>query len=199
MDSRSSLPPSFILLDEPTNHLDIRSREHLAAVLADYEGSLVIISHDRFFLDGFVNKVWEVANGKIRQYDGNYSEYEAAKSKEEPAEVRAQTKGIEKIIPANSVLEKERKRKEAEKRNLRYKQLKPLETRLLDVENRLEVLMEENQQLQSDLADSGIYEVEQKDRLMKTMEQQRNLKEEEQALIKEWDELTLSIEKIKKP
>ena len=198
MNSGPSLPPSFILLDEPTNHLDIRSREHLAAVLADYEGSLVIISHDRFFLDGFVNKVWEVANGKIRQYDGNYSEYEAAKSKEEPAEVRAQTKGIEKIIPANSVLEKERKRKEAEKRNLRYKQLKPLETRLLEVENRLEVLMEENQQLQSDLADSGIYEAEQKERLMKTMEQQRNLKEEEQDSMKEWDELTRSIEKINK-
>ena len=55
-----SAPPSLILLDEPTNHLDIRSREHLAAVLADYEGSLVIISHDRFFLDGFVNRVWDI-------------------------------------------------------------------------------------------------------------------------------------------
>ena len=95
-------------------------------------------------------------------------------------------------------MEKERKRKEAEERNLRYKQLKPLEVRLAKVEDRLEVLMEESEQMQSDLADSGIYETEQKDRLMKTMEQQRNLKEEEQNLMNEWDELTRSIEKINK-
>ncbi len=196
MESESSFPSSFILLDEPTNHLDIRSREHLAAVLADYEGSLVIISHDRFFLDGFINKIWEVVNGKVRQYDGNYSDYEAAKSKEEIARIGQQTKVVEKNIP--SVLEKERKRKEAQERNLRYKKLKPLEVRLIKVESRLEVLMEENQQLQSELAASGIYESEQKDRLMKTMGRQRNLKEEEEGLIKEWDELALSIEKIKK-
>lgn len=198
MDSGSATPPSFILLDEPTNHLDIRSREHLAAVLADYEGSLVIISHDRFFLDGFVNKVWEVADGQVREYDGNYSEYEDAKSKEIPVEEKGKMRGAEKMVPASSTLEKERKRKEAEERNLRYKQLKPLESRLAKVESRLEVLMEENQQLQSNLADSGIYEADQKDRLMNTMEQQRILKEEEETLMKEWDELTLSIEQIQK-
>ena len=196
MESESSFPSSFILLDEPTNHLDIRSRENLAAVLADYEGSLLIISHDRFFLDGFVNKVWEVVNGKVRQYDGNYSDYEAAKSKEELARVGQQIKVVEKKIP--SVLEKERKRKEAQDRNLRYKKLKPLEVRLIEVESRLEILMEENQQLQLDLSDSGIYESEQKDRLIKTMERQRNVKEEEQDLIKEWDKLTRSIEEINK-
>ena len=198
MDSGSATPPSLILLDEPTNHLDIRSREHLAAVLADYEGSLVIISHDRFFLDGFVNKVWEVADGQVREYDGNYSEYEDAKSKEIPVEEKGKMRGAEKMVPASSTLEKERKRKEAEERNLRYKQLKPLESRLAKVESRLEVLMEENQQLQSNLADSGIYEADQKDRLMNTMEQQRILKEEEETLMKEWDELTLSIEQIQK-
>ncbi len=197
-DAEASAPPSCILLDEPTNHLDIRSREHLAAVLADYEGSLVIISHDRFFLDGFVNKVWEVANGKVREYDGNYSEYEDAKLKENPIEEKVLAKGNEKIAPASSSLEKERKRKEAEERNLRYKQLKPLEVRLGKVENRLEVLMSENQQLQSALADSGIYEADQKNRLMKTMEQQRIIKEEEQNLMKEWDELTQSIEEVQK-
>ncbi|MBC8282475.1 MAG: ABC-F family ATP-binding cassette domain-containing protein [Nitrospinae bacterium] len=193
-DADVSAPPSCILLDEPTNHLDIRSREHLAAVLSDYEGSLVIISHDRFFLDGFVNRVWEVANGKVCEYDGNYSEYEQAKLKEEPIEARV--KSTEKTSPANSSLEKERKRKEAEERNLRYKKLKPLEKRLAEVESRLEVLMMENEQLESKLAEPDIYESDQKDRLMKTMEQQRSLKEEEQALMKEWDELTISIEQI---
>ena len=81
---------------------------------------------------------------------------------------------------------------------MRYKSLKPLEARLEEVENRLEILIAENEKLQSELVDSGIYEADQKDRLMKTMEQQRNLNGEEQTLIKEWDELTLSIEEIQK-
>ena len=197
-DAEASAPPSLILLDEPTNHLDIRSREHLAAVLADYEGSLVIISHDRYFLDGFINKVWDICNGKVREYDGNYSEYEDAKSKDELVEEKKQGRRVEKNAQTSSTLEKERKRKEAEERNLRYKSLKPLEARLEEVENRLEILIAENEKLQSELVDSGIYEADQKDRLMKTMEQQRNLNGEEQTLIKEWDELTLSIEEIQK-
>jgi ATP-binding cassette, subfamily F, member 3 len=190
--SDTNAPPSCILLDEPTNHLDMRSREHLAAVLSDYEGSLVIISHDRFFLDGFVNRVWEVADGHAREYNGNYSEYERVKLKEEPLE--QETKASEKSVGTS--IEKERKRQEAEDRNLRYKQLKPLEKRLAVVENRLEVLMAENEQLQSELADSNIYEADQKDRLMKTMEQQRNVRDEERGLMEEWDELNLSIEQI---
>ena len=197
-DAEASAPPSLILLDEPTNHLDIRSREHLAAVLADYEGSLVIISHDRYFLDGFINKVWDICNGKVREYDGNYSEYEDAKSEDELVEEKGQARRVEKNAPTSSTLEKERKRKEAEERNLRYKSLKPLEARLEEVENRLEILIAENEKLQSELANSGIYEADQKGRLMKTMEQQRNLKDEEQTLMKEWDELTLSIEEVQK-
>ena len=192
--SDTNAPPSCILLDEPTNHLDMRSREHLAAVLSDYEGSLVIISHDRFFLDGFVNCVWEVADGHAREYNGNYSEYERAKLKEEPIEQEA--KASERSVGTS--IEKERKRQEAEERNLRYKQLKPLEKRLVEVESRLEILMAENELLQSELADSNIYEADQKDCLMKTMEQQRNVKDEERGLMEEWDDLTLSIEQIKK-
>ena len=193
--SDTNAPPSCILLDEPTNHLDMRSREHLAAVLSDYEGSLVIISHDRFFLDGFVNCVWEVADGHAREYNGNYSEYERAKLKEEPIEQEA--KASERSVGTS--IEKERKRQEAEERNLRYKKLKPLEKRLVEVESRLEILMAENEQLQSELADSNIYETDQKDRLMKTMEQQRNIKDEERGLMEEWDELNLSIEQIQNP
>ena len=192
--SDTNAPPSCILLDEPTNHLDMRSREHLAAVLSDYEGSLVIISHDRFFLDGFVNCVWEVADGHAREYNGNYSEYERAKLKEEPIEQEA--KASERSVGTS--IEKERKRQEAEERNLRYKQLKPLEKRLVEVESRLEILMAENELLQSELADSNIYEADQKDCLMKTMEQQRNVKDEERGLMEEWDDLTLSIEQIQK-
>jgi regulator of replication initiation timing len=81
---------------------------------------------------------------------------------------------------------------------LRYNQLKPLEKRLAEVESRLETLMMENEELHSKLADSLIYEVGQKDRLIATMKQQRDLKKAEQGLMKEWDQLTISIEQIQK-
>ena len=191
--SAAPRPPSLILFDEPTNHLDMRSREHLAAVLADYEGSLVVISHDRFFLDGFINRVWEVEGGYVKDYAGHYSHYEWAKSKEAPI-VDASSSSAKEA--SASKLGKERKRKEAEERNLRYKNLKPLQTRLQKVESRLEVLMQTNETLQTHLADAGIYEADQKGRLLETLEQQNVLKAEEKILIQEWDELMVAIEEI---
>lgn len=189
-------PPSLVLFDEPTNHLDMRSREHLAAVLSDYEGGLVIISHDRFFLDGFINRVWEVEAGEVKDYPGNYSDYEREKSKEvqdvEPTSSSAKE-------PSSSKLNKERKRKEAEERNDRYKNLKPLQIRLAEVESRLEVLMQTKEALQTRLADANIYEANQKSRLMETLDQQNILKAEEKILMQEWDELTVAVEQFKKP
>ena len=193
VSANSSRPPSLILFDEPTNHLDMRSREHLAAVLSDYDGSLVVISHDRFFLDGFINRVWEVDSGGIKEYPGHYSNFEWAKSKEvQDVEVSS---GLARE-PSSSQLNKDRKKKEAEERNQRYKNLKPLQTRLAKVESRLEVLMQTNESLQARLADAGIYEEGEKPRLLKTLEEQTTLKAEEKILMQEWDELTVAIEQI---
>ncbi len=186
-------PPSLILFDEPTNHLDMRSREHLAAVLSDYEGSLVVISHDRFFLDGFINRVWEVEGGAVKEYPGHYSDYEWAKSKEvQDVEVSS---GPGKEL-SSSQLNRERKKKEAEERNQRYKNLKPLQTRLAKVESRLEVLMSTNEALQARFTDVGIYEEDQKTFLLETLQEQKTLKAEEKILMQEWDELTVAIEGI---
>ncbi|MBT5028059.1 MAG: ATP-binding cassette domain-containing protein [Nitrospina sp.] len=192
-NSKSPCPPSLILFDEPTNHLDMRSREHLAAVLADYEGSLVVISHDRFFLDGFINRVWEVEDGSVKDYDGHYSHYEWEKSKEVP---NAKVSSSSTKDASSSKLDKDRKRKEAEERNQRYKNLKPLQTRLQKVESRLEVLMQENDSLHTQLADAGIYEADQKSRLLETLEQENTLKAEEKILMQEWDELTMAVEQL---
>ncbi|MBT3367067.1 MAG: ABC-F family ATP-binding cassette domain-containing protein [Nitrospina sp.] len=194
--NEKSHPPSFILFDEPTNHLDMRSREHLAAVLSDYEGSLVVISHDRFFLDGFINRVWEVEGGVVKDYTGHYSNYEWAKSKE--AEDIVAPSGSTNEI-SSSKLGKEKKRKEAEERNLRYKNLKPLQKRLVEVESRLEGLMQTKEDLQTQLADTGIYEAEQKSRLMETLGKQNTLKAEEKILMEEWDSITVAIEQIENP
>jgi len=186
-------PPSLILFDEPTNHLDMRSREHLAAVLADYEGSLVIISHDRFFLDGFINRVWEVEGGVVKDYPGHYSAYERERANQE---VAVSSKSIKE--PSASKLSKEKKRQQAEERNQRYKNLKPLQIRLEKVESRLEVLMQNNDDLQSQLASARIYEADQKSRLLETLDQQNSLKAEEKILMEEWDELTVAVEQIER-
>jgi ATP-binding cassette subfamily F protein 3 len=66
---------NFLLLDEPTNNLDIVSAEVLEQALADFEGTVLVISHDRYFLDRTVSRIVELAEGQLREYLGGYSEY----------------------------------------------------------------------------------------------------------------------------
>jgi ATP-binding cassette subfamily F protein 3 len=187
-------PAPFLLLDEPTNHLDIRSCEMLAAALTDYEGTLVTISHDRYFLDGIIDRVWEVNAGNVKEYVGSYSDYEWAKARE--AETQA-AKELESAAPektSSSKKDKKRKREEAEARNQRYRQLKPLQDKLKKVEQKLEVIMEQKQAVEIKLADSGLYQEENKSQLKEILEQQKTLAWEEEKLTKEWDLLSEKIE-----
>ncbi len=66
-------PANFLILDEPTNHLDIDAREALENALSEYEGTCLIVSHDRFFLDRVVNRILHVSDGGVKSYQGNYS------------------------------------------------------------------------------------------------------------------------------
>jgi ATP-binding cassette, subfamily F, member 3 len=66
---------NLLIMDEPTNHLDMRSKEMLIDSLENYDGTLLIVSHDRYFLDSLVNKVVEIRNGGIQVYLGTYAEY----------------------------------------------------------------------------------------------------------------------------
>ena len=70
---------NLLLMDEPTNHLDMESKDTLEEALKAYEGSLVTVSHDRWFLDQVVNRIWEVNEGKVTVYYGNYTDYVRAK------------------------------------------------------------------------------------------------------------------------
>jgi ATP-binding cassette subfamily F protein 3 len=82
-------PPNLILLDEPTSHLDIPSRDILVEALEEYDGSLVMISHDRHFLSALANRVVEVGAGGIRSFLGDYGDYAAKKAQEERDRMRA--------------------------------------------------------------------------------------------------------------
>ncbi|MBL0341910.1 MAG: ABC-F family ATP-binding cassette domain-containing protein [Bacteroidetes bacterium] len=99
--------PDLLLLDEPTNHLDLPSIEWMEEYLDSYEGTVVIVSHDRFFLDRVVNKIAEISDTKITTYPGNYSFYMEAKSlseelqhnqfKNQEKQIREQEKFIERF------------------------------------------------------------------------------------------------------
>lgn len=73
--------PDLLLLDEPTNHLDIEATEWLENYFANYKGAMVLVSHDRYFLDKTVEKIWELEQGKLRHYQGNYTHYLEQKEK----------------------------------------------------------------------------------------------------------------------
>ena len=81
--------PNLLLLDEPTNNLDIHSSEALETALEDFEGALVVISHDRYFLDRVVDQVAELKDGALREFPGGYTDYLAAKEKAEKQRVNA--------------------------------------------------------------------------------------------------------------
>jgi len=100
-------PSNFMLLDEPTNHLDMRAKDVLLAALQDYHGTVVFVSHDRYFLDKLATRVIEVENGKINVYPGNYEDYmwrkasaaapePAPENNCEPAPVPAEERGVQK-------------------------------------------------------------------------------------------------------
>ena len=70
---------NMLLLDEPTNHLDTDAKEALEETLQNYDGCIMTVSHDRWFLDQVVNRIWEIESGKIKVYYGNYTDYIRAK------------------------------------------------------------------------------------------------------------------------
>ncbi|WP_373599865.1 ABC-F family ATP-binding cassette domain-containing protein [Paraclostridium bifermentans] len=99
--------PSLLLLDEPTNHLDADAIEWLELFLKQYKGTVILISHDRYFLDQVVNRVFEIHNKKLRTYNGNYSKFvelsktekelEVKKYEDQQKEIKKQEESIERL------------------------------------------------------------------------------------------------------
>jgi len=81
--------PNFLILDEPTNHLDIASREVLENALSEFGGTILVVSHDRYFLNKVVNKIYAIENKTLKEYLGNYSYYEERKREEKEARQRS--------------------------------------------------------------------------------------------------------------
>jgi len=92
-------PSNFLLLDEPTNHLDLRAKDVLLEALANYTGTVVFVSHDRYFIDKLATRVFEIAAGEVNVYPGNYEDYLWRK---EGKEITLDVSGLEDLVRARA-------------------------------------------------------------------------------------------------
>ena len=122
-------PANFLILDEPTNHLDIQSIKVLIEALRQYDGTFVVVSHDRHFLDHVANVIWHVGDQGVRTYEGTYSEYRWALDHGSLKQIRHDRQASPKSTPktrsrSGGPKTKEEKRREAEVRNRAYREAK---------------------------------------------------------------------------
>ena len=113
-------PVNFLILDEPTNHLDIPAKEMLEAALREYEGTVAVISHDRYFISQVANKIVEIRDGDLCMYAGDYAYYQE-KREEETREAKHKAEIAAKAAKDNARKEKE-KAKQTEKRQEKQQQ-----------------------------------------------------------------------------
>jgi ATP-binding cassette subfamily F protein 3 len=149
---------NFLILDEPTNHLDIATEELFQQALLKYSGTILIVSHDRYFLDNLINRVIEIRDGRIYDYPGNYS-YFIEKRTQLLTEFKNQALFINKIEPLKpktKTLDKLKKREEAEKRNRIYQQKKNFSDELKSVEEKIKFLEKEKIYTETQLCDPVI-------------------------------------------
>lgn len=159
-------PANCMLLDEPTNHLDMSSQEVLQEAMAQYDGTIVVVSHNRYFLDSFANKVLEVKDGKITLFEGNVAEYlyKQEMLREQEKESGPETGGSIAVKAAGSPdsqeNRRERKRLEAQLRQERSRRAGPWLKQLAEAEKQIETCEREKEDLEALMADPELYKDE---------------------------------------
>lgn len=183
-------PGNFLIFDEPTNHLDMQSKEILQQALQQFEGTLMIVSHDRDFLDPIVNKTVEVQPGIIKTWLGNVTWY-IEKRREE----QLQLESVQSQEPTDrGPSRKEQRRLEAERRNELSKKLKPLKKRLTETEASIEKHELRKGEIENLMAESSFYE--DSERVKEVSLEYESIKQELAGLLNKWEELAGRIEYI---
>ncbi len=144
---------NFLILDEPTNHLDMESREALMDALSAYQGTMLVVAHDRYLLSEVVSEIWELHADGIEVHQCGFDEYHARKKAREAQELE---KAESTRVVRNE--QKLKKREQAEMRNRIYQQLKPLRKKYEKLEAELEANLAEQEVVETRLADPATYE-----------------------------------------
>jgi ATP-binding cassette subfamily F protein 3 len=133
---------NLLILDEPTNHLDIQSRETLEEMLSGYDGTVVFVSHDRFFVDKVATRVWEVAEGRLQTYLGNYSDAQRQKARLKAPDAAAPAKRADAVpaAPTASPQTRETRRTGAESATRLQRRLESIEREIGKLEGKLNEL-----------------------------------------------------------
>jgi ATP-binding cassette subfamily F protein 3 len=179
------LRPNLMLLDEPTNHLDLEMRQALAVALQDYEGAVVLVSHDRHLLRTVADEFIVVHKGRATPFDGDLEDY--AKWLNETDEAPA---SIALPQAESAELRKQRKREEAERRN----KLTPIKAKIAKCDADLARLAKKSAAIQAELAAADIYAAASKDKLKDLLAQQAEVARETEKVETDWLEASEEFE-----
>jgi ATP-binding cassette subfamily F protein 3 len=177
------MPSNFLLLDEPTNHLDIRAKDVLLTALQEFTGTVVFVSHDRYFIDKLANRVFEVADGRVTDYPGNYEDYLWKKSQLAAADgAGPKPAAEERSAPAAA-------EKAGPQKRVNPMKMRQMQRRQGEIEQEIGRLEAEIAGIEWSLA--SFKSVEETVRLTELLTARR---ETLQALLNEWEEVAQSIE-----
>jgi len=179
--------PNLLLLDEPTNHLDLEMRESLNLALLQYEGAVILVSHDRYLLNSTAEEFWWVRDGRVDEYHGDLNDYFL-----ELLKAPSTQNGNSKEQPLDAVDKKAQRQARAETR----KALKPLQTKVNKAENKVESLQNELTTIENQLSDATLYEASNKDQLQLLLKQQGSLRTELEEVEMLWMELAEELEQL---
>jgi ATP-binding cassette subfamily F protein 3 len=191
--------PNLLLLDEPTNHLDLETREALTLALAQFEGTLVLVSHDRHLLRATTEEFLIVADGKLQPFDGDLDDYKEwlfqtkLGKGSEPAPLPTRD-SAPSAAPAAAVDRKEQKRLAAEERQRLSALRKPIESRIKRLEEQMAKLNARKAEVDAKLLDPAIYEADRKEELKNLVADQAFCSRDLEQLEGEWLELQEQLE-----
>jgi len=184
--------PNLLLLDEPTNHLDLEMRHALNLALQDFEGAMLIVSHDRHLLRSVCDRFVLVADGRARPFDGDLDDYARwmTEHRRQPAALAATASASSAVKRDSAAERRQQRQQEAERR----KRLKPLRDKVSQCEKSLQRLQEEQEALQAQLADAAIYSAENKSVLNELLADQTRVKKQLAEVEEQWMEAAEALE-----
>ena len=187
--------PNLLLLDEPTNHLDLDMRHALTLALQDYQGALIVVSHDRHLLRTVTDEFVLVAEGRAQPFDGDLDDYRDWLNERQRAANRDAAPRV--AGSGNSAAERrDQKRQEAERRQQLAIKRKPLEQRIKKLEQRLEKLHAERTRLHDELLEPALYEDANKNRLKELLLRKAQVDKELEDVESEWLEAQEALEAL---